>query len=152
MEMLTKPVIEKPKMPVIEPKINAEPPAPKEEPLPNRIVFNLENSFDIIEEQPQFNQVRETEFPSQAEKELEYKKNLLNEQARDRVSKLRSLSSNFTSRADDFKERLDTPAYLRKKVVLQNVQASNENNMSRYNLNDDNQILGNNRFLHDNVD
>jgi cell division protein FtsZ len=76
----------------------------------------------------------------------------LNEQAKDRISKLRSLSSNFTSRADDIKERLDTPAYLRKKVVLQNVQASNENNMSRYNLNDDNQILGNNRFLHDNVD
>jgi cell division protein FtsZ len=148
-EIMAKP-IEKPKMPFSEPKINVEPPTPKEEPLPNRVIFNLENSFDIIEDQPKFQEPVQSN--NSQDRELEYKRNLLNDQARDRVNKLRSLSSNFASRSDDFKERLDTPAYLRKKVVLQNVQASSENNMSRYNLNDDNQILGNNRFLHDNVD
>jgi cell division protein FtsZ len=29
---------------------------------------------------------------------------------------------------------------------------SSEKNISRYNLTDDNHILGNNKFLHDNVD
>jgi cell division protein FtsZ len=54
--------------------------------------------------------------------------------------------------ADNFREKLDVPAYLRKDVRLQDVPHSSEKNISRYQLNDDNQILGQNRFLHDNVD
>ena len=53
---------------------------------------------------------------------------------------------------EEFKERLDVPAYERKKVKLQNVPHSSENNISKFNLTEDNQILGNNKFLHDNVD
>lgn len=139
--------VEKPRMP--EPKPNFESPKPMEEEIPNRVVFNLENSFDLIEDSAEENESANNHVP---DRELEHKRNLLNEQARDRVHKLKSLSSSYTARNDDFKERLETPAYLRKKVVLQNVQNSSESNLSRYNLNDDNQILGNNRFLHDNVD
>lgn len=142
--------VDKPKLP-FEPKQNIETPAPQEEKTPNRVVFNLENSFDFIEEKAQIKEPVD-EVNEDSDRELEYKKHLLNEQARDRVNKLRSLSSNASTRNDDFKEKLDTPAYLRKRVVLQNVQSSSESNLSRYNLNDDNQILGNNRFLHDNVD
>lgn len=58
----------------------------------------------------------------------------------------------FEMAADEFKERLDVPAYERKKVKLQNAPHSSERNISKYNLNEDNQILGNNKFLHDNVD
>lgn len=54
--------------------------------------------------------------------------------------------------ANDLKERLDVPAYLRRDINLQSVPHSSEPHVSKYNLNDDNQILGNNRFLHDNVD
>jgi cell division protein FtsZ len=32
------------------------------------------------------------------------------------------------------------------------VVPSNERNISRFNLSDDNELLGDNRFLHDNVD
>ena len=66
----------------------------------------------------------------------------------ERLSQMRS--SNQTP--EDFKEKLDTPAYLRKNVKLQDIQHSSEQSISKYNLNDDNEILGNNRFLHDNVD
>lgn len=52
----------------------------------------------------------------------------------------------------EFKEKLDVPAYLRKKVKLENTPHSSENNISKFKLNDENQLLGNNKFLHDNVD
>ena len=53
---------------------------------------------------------------------------------------------------EEFKEKLDVPAYERKNVTLQNVPHSSENKISKFNLTEDNQILGNNKFLHDNVD
>ncbi len=52
----------------------------------------------------------------------------------------------------DYKEKFDVPAFERKKVTLQKVPHSSERNISKFNLTDDNQILGNNRYLHDNVD
>lgn len=54
--------------------------------------------------------------------------------------------------SSDYKEKFDVPAYERKKVTLQKVPHSSERNISRFNLTDENQLLGNNRFLHDNVD
>lgn len=54
--------------------------------------------------------------------------------------------------AETFKEKWDVPAYERKKVKLREVPHSSERNISKFNLTDDNQILGNNKFLHDNVD
>lgn len=53
---------------------------------------------------------------------------------------------------EEVKEKLKVPAFMRRNVKLQEVRHSSESDISRYNLNDDNEILGNNRFLHDNVD
>jgi cell division protein FtsZ len=47
---------------------------------------------------------------------------------------------------------LDTPAYLRRGQKLEPVAPSSAQNISRFNLSDDNELLGDNRFLHDNVD
>jgi len=60
--------------------------------------------------------------------------------------------SEFEMAADEFKERLYIPAYERKNIKLQNLTHSSERNISRYHLNEDNRILGSNKFLHDNVD
>ena len=49
-------------------------------------------------------------------------------------------------------EQWALPAYLRRGVKMQNVPHSSEPLISKYNLNDDNNLLGNNKFLHDNVD
>jgi cell division protein FtsZ len=51
-----------------------------------------------------------------------------------------------------FKEKLEIPAYQRKQIDFQNVPAASERLISRFNLNDDDELLGNNKFLHDNVD
>ncbi len=61
-------------------------------------------------------------------------------------------SKKYEMETEEFKERLDVPAYERKQVKLQNVPHSSERNISKFNLNEENQILGNNKFLHDNVD
>lgn len=52
----------------------------------------------------------------------------------------------------NFKERFDVPAYERKQVTFSKVPVSSERNISKFNLTDENQILGNNKYLHDNVD
>ncbi|MDX5347480.1 MAG: cell division protein FtsZ [Hymenobacteraceae bacterium] len=70
--------------------------------------------------------------------------------ARERRERLKNFSYEVSSEA--IKEKLEVPAYLRRNVALENVAHSSERNISRFNLNDDNEILGDNRFLHDNVD
>ncbi len=83
--------------------------------------------------------------------ELDEKREFLLQQAKERSEKLKKVK-NYNVSEDEYKEKWDMPAYLRKKVKLQDVPHSSEHEVSRYNLNDDNQILGNNKFLHDNVD
>lgn len=83
---------------------------------------------------------------------LEQKRERLQEQSQERINKLRGLNQNSGMSSDSFKEKLDVPAYLRKNVRLQDIPHSSEQNISKYNLNDDSQLLGNNKFLHDNVD
>jgi len=86
------------------------------------------------------------------EHHLKSKKIALQEQAKDRIEKLKGLKNGHHDREEDYKEKWDTPAYVRRNINLQDIPHSSEKNISRYNLNDDNQILGNNKFLHDNVD
>jgi len=83
---------------------------------------------------------------------LDSKRTTLKQQSQERVDKLDGLKQVNNVREEDYKDKWDTPAYIRRNVNLQDVPHSSEKNVSRYNLNDDNQILGNNKFLHDNVD
>ncbi|WP_133273605.1 cell division protein FtsZ [Hymenobacter radiodurans] len=74
----------------------------------------------------------------------------LDARAEERRRRLQDLSNGLTN--DAIKDQLETPAYLRRHVKLENVTPSNERDISRFNLSDDNELLGDNRFLHDNVD
>lgn len=53
---------------------------------------------------------------------------------------------------EDFMEKWSVPSYIRKGMKMESVPHSSEPFVSKYNLNDDNSLLGNNKFLHDNVD
>lgn len=79
------------------------------------------------------------------------KKLQLMEQRRRREEMLEGSKRDDLS-TQNFKERFDVPAYERKKVSFSKVPHSSERNISKFNLTDDNQILGNNKYLHDNVD
>lgn len=70
-------------------------------------------------------------------------------QALERRRRLQELSNGLPPEAVS---QYDTPAYLRRQVKLENVEPSSAQNISRFNLSDDNELLGDNRFLHDNVD
>jgi cell division protein FtsZ len=83
--------------------------------------------------------------------EVRRTKKRLEEQARARREKLQSAKKHEMSK-EEFNEKWTLPAYLRRGVKMDNVPHSSEPFISRYNLNDDNNLLGNNKFLHDNVD
>jgi len=73
------------------------------------------------------------------------------QRAHERFEKLKGGRA-LTTASDDLSEQMGVPAYQRKNVILNEPQHSSESSLSRFNLNEENEILGNNRFLHDNVD
>ncbi len=112
-------------------------------------MFDLNGEFDSFDDQHE-EEMGEMRFYNH-NYSLENKKKMLKEKAMERVQKLRELGNKLLD-PDSLKHKLETPAYERKKVKLKEVPPSDESNISRYHLNDDNEIQGNNRFLHDNVD
>jgi cell division protein FtsZ len=73
------------------------------------------------------------------------------QRAHERFEKLKGGRA-LTTASDDLTEQMVVPAYQRKNVILNEPQHSSESTLSKFNLNEENEILGNNRFLHDNVD
>lgn len=113
--------------------------------------FDTGEKEEYDEEEPQTVDPFQTSFVRREESDaVQNKRAMLQQQAADRVNRLKGMSNPVDT--DNFREKLDVPAYLRKDVRLQDVPHSSQKNISRYQLNDDNQILGQNRFLHDNVD
>lgn len=92
------------------------------------------------------------ELFSNSTRELDLKKDELLKKARERVEQYQAAKHNPLKDEDEYKEKWETPAYVRRKINLKDVPHSSDRNVSRFNLNDDNMILGNNKFLHDNVD
>ncbi len=76
---------------------------------------------------------------------------ILEAQAEERRRRLQQLSQT-QGLSPEATTHLDTPAYLRRGQKLEPVTPSSAQNISRFNLSDDNELLGDNRFLHDNVD
>lgn len=98
------------------------------------------------------NQSLDNDFEEERNKNfLEMKRVKLQEQARIREERLRGTNSPQIDN-NDFKEKLEIPAYQRKQVRLTDNLPSSERSVSRFNLNDDDEIMGDNKFLHDNVD
>jgi cell division protein FtsZ len=83
--------------------------------------------------------------------ELRNTRQRLQQQAEQRKEKLKNARKQEMTK-EEFNEKWALPAYLRRGVKMDNVPHSSEQHLSKYNLNDDNSLLGNNKFLHDNVD
>ena len=83
--------------------------------------------------------------------ELRKTRERLEQQANARREKLKTYKKQEMTK-EEFNEKWTLPAYLRRGVKMDNVPHSSEPFISRFNLNDDNSLLGNNKFLHDNVD
>ena len=109
---------------------------------PAKVIFDLESPHEVA--------APEVSEAKGSENAFELERANLESKAVDRRERLRRLSAEITP--DGIKEKLEVPAYLRRNVALENVAPSSARNISRFNLSDDNDILGDNRFLHDNVD
>ncbi len=145
----------------------------KEEPTePQRVIYDLDDDNsdedtisnvkkkdltegDIEVNTPKVEQIepekpQEPTVQSPPLSEIDLKRQHLIKQADERINKLKKLSKNFEN--EGLKEKIDVPAYLRRGVKLVEPPHSSENNISRYNINDDNEILGNNKFFTDKTD
>ncbi|UJP66568.1 cell division protein FtsZ [Mongoliitalea daihaiensis] len=121
----------------------------KEEQKPQ--VYEFEMKAKIQEPRVEEKTIEEESKPSYGNDYYEEMKKKAIQRAHQRFEKLKSLK-NYGQNPEEYKESLETPAYIRKQVKLSDVQHSSERHVSRLNLTDDNEILRNNKFLHDNVD
>lgn len=116
----------------------------------NKKVFTLEDEEEVptskapVEEKQEENSAYSNDYYEQLKQKAI-------QRAHERFEKLKSIKS-YNQNPEEFKDKLETPAYVRKQVKLNDVQHSSERSISRFNLTDDNEFLKNNRFLHDNVD
>ncbi len=136
-----------------------------------KMVFNLEKSTykeqkELFEMQEESNgtPVETREYVFQLKKEeqstteikpiivSEENKQKLAEKVEERHKRIADLTNMQNIDPEEFTHRLNVPAYMRKKIDLPELPHSSEKTMSRFSLNDDGEILGNNKFLHDNVD
>jgi cell division protein FtsZ len=83
--------------------------------------------------------------------ELRNTRERLQQQAKERKEQLKQARKHEMTK-EEFNEKWSLPAYLRRGIKMNDVPHSSEPYISKYNLNDDNSLLGNNKFLHDNVD
>ena len=119
---------------------------------PKKIVHDLyPNEEEKEEEKVIEKEESEPTEPVYANDYYEQMKQKAIQRAHERFEKLKGNRS-INPTPEELKEKMEVPAYQRKNVVLNEPAHSSEQNISKYNLNDDNEILGNNRFLHDNVD
>ena len=127
-------------------EVKAEAPKPAQE----KIVHDL---FEEEEEKKTVEETKKEEpaSPAFANDYYEQMKQKAIQRAHERFEKLKGNRA-FNPTPEELKEKMEVPAYQRKNVVLNEPQHSSEPSISKYNLSDDNEILGNNRFLHDNVD
>jgi cell division protein FtsZ len=83
--------------------------------------------------------------------ELRNTRDRLQQQAKERKEQMKQARKHEMTK-EEFNEKWSLPAYLRRGIKMNDVPHSSEPYISKYNLNEDNTLLGNNKFLHDNVD
>jgi cell division protein FtsZ len=90
--------------------------------------------------------------PMSLETNEDLRRRLLEEQYKLRLQRVESAKSIHELSNQELNEKKEIPAYLRRNIKLNDVDHSSVNPVSRMNITDGDHILGNNRFLHDNVD
>ncbi len=120
----------------------------EEEPEADEEVYsNLDDEFEVSNEVEADQMINDEGMMEQRTTKIR-----LEQQANERREKLRDKKGMELSQ-NDYKERWEVPAFVRKGMkVDNNVPHSSEPFVSKFNLNDDNMLLGNNKYLHDNVD
>ena len=150
----------------IKPEITPE--IKEEKPLERELIFagpfnKVEEPINEEEDEGEDSLLNDDDFDDSVERygdqvvsedgmmELRSTKQRLQQQAEQRKETLKQARKHEMTK-EEFNEKWALPAYLRRGVTMQDVPHSSQSFISKYNLNDDNNIIGNNKFLHDNVD
>jgi len=156
--VLDKPVLDKPILKKEEPPVKKEEQRfytlfEKQEPVTNKKIED-EGDDDLFGRDDEFftDEISSDQFIND-DGMMDYRKTKerLQQQAKERRERLKAGKTQEMTK-EEFKDKWEQPAYKRRGVKMENTPHSSEPHLSKYNLNDDNNILGNNKFLHDNVD
>lgn len=84
--------------------------------------------------------------------EMELKKIQIQKLQRERIEKLKNYSTSYVDNSDDIKKKTEVPSFVRKGVQLDEKQHSSDKQMSKYSLDEDGQIISNNKFFDEKPD
>ncbi|WP_291787634.1 cell division protein FtsZ [Cecembia sp.] len=121
------------------------------QPETKKVVFELPSEKEEAPELPKTEKPKQEPVGVYSNDYYEQLRQKAIQKAYERFEKLKNIKT-YSQSPEEFKDKLETPAYIRKQVKLSDVQHSSERSISRFNLTDENEFLKNNRFLHDNVD
>lgn len=148
--------------PLAKPKTYFEPVVPEQEPVfvPQNGVIEANNRVEIDIRTKPNSFPQPTLFSAEHEKAIvsdyqtldEEKKRKQQEIQETRVTKLAERGVFSNMKPEEFRDMLEIPAIERKKIKLYEPPHSSERIFSKFSLNEDGDVLGNNKFLHDNVD
>ncbi|MBS7566304.1 cell division protein FtsZ [Mucilaginibacter sp. Bleaf8] len=137
---------------VVRHSLMAEEPQASHEPEQDDFVFkvaesvmNFEPAKEVAQPEPAPVSADENKTDESIEEQLR--------KSRERILRLKDLSMKL--RTGNIQEMENIPAYRRKEIALQQTPASNESQISKFSLSDNDgntEIRRNNSFLHDNVD
>jgi len=125
----------------------------------DKMIFNLDGSKYQVTDlgkasvTKDFQTTNQNSNPDQLslEDRLELKRRKLVKESQERIRQLQNLNNVSNTKNLDA-DSYEIPSYIRRNVNLHKLPNASNTNISRYNLNDSNEILGDNKFLHDNVD
>ena len=122
----------------------------------NKVVFDDKGGEYRVEDKKSTHNERMNQEFDIRERET---KERLQDQGKSRIERLKTLGSKVHDlrsfekiSKEEFNEQNDVPAYLRRNKKLKDIPHSSERSISRLNLNEESELIGNNKFLHDNVD
>ncbi len=118
----------------------------------NRIEIDVRSRQNNTQNSPLFSQEHEKAIVTDYQKIDEDKKKKQQELQEIRITKLSETSVFSNMTPEEYRDRLEIPAYIRNKQKLYEQPHSSERIVSKFSLNEDGDVLGNNKFLHDNVD
>ena len=84
--------------------------------------------------------------------EMELKRLHIQKQQKERIEQLKKHSTSYIENSDDIKKRTEVPSFIRKGINLEDKQHSSDKQMSKYSLDEDGQIISNNKFFDEKPD
>ena len=133
--------------PIVSNTNNVTPETPLEK-EPEKVIYDFNNPQKV----KTITDSKKTGNEDEQLSELELKKIQIQKLQRERIEKLKNYSTSYSESSDDIKKRTEIPSFIRKGIRLDEKQHSSDKQMSKYSLDEDGQIISNNKFFDEKPD